>query len=531
MALAAFDFGSDQWTMDDARLIVDQLLASSRDEQKDLRNLLRDLGEWLLPPLTARFRDPHARPTVRTAAADALAEFAVVKPDLLAELVSEADPEQYDVLHTALGRSQQIQGAARPTLLDLACETPRELADEKDRVRIGRRRAGAAIELASLGMHDLPSSLFETRGDPEALTQLIHRLRDRRLPVEVLLHALPEVKATEGRFTMLLALGEFGIADVPEPSRTALKDQLATWYGDDPSSSIHSACGWLLRQWGFDEAAQKVEETPVPYHPDREWFIEKIGEDFFTFIVFKPQAFPMGSPEEESFRRKNEHRHKVQITRPFAISDREVSRGVFERLGVNPLSPTPDPDEATPSAEHPIVGVRWAEAVQCCRELTARAGLSVEQQCYLAPVTGEKDPNWLFRPDRHGYRLPTEAEWELACRAGTTTPYSFGSDQKLLDHYGRHLSTTALAAGRLRPNLRGLFDTYGNAMEWCQDWYEDRLMDGAVDPVGPEKGLTKVLRGGSWESSGWQCRSAARFQATPDTHDSAIGFRIVKTLP
>ena len=139
--------------------------------------IFHDLGEWLLPALTARFRDPQARPTVRTAAADALAEYAVVKPELVAELVSEADPEQWGVLHAALMRSEPSQGVARKTLLDLACEPAHERADERERVQVGRRRAGAAIELAALGMRDLPGNLFDTRGDPEALTQLIHRIR------------------------------------------------------------------------------------------------------------------------------------------------------------------------------------------------------------------------------------------------------------------------------------------------------------------------------------------------------------------
>src|SRR5262249_2597437 len=152
-------------------------------------------------------------------------------------------------------------------------------------------------------------------------------------------------------------------------------------------------------------------------------------------------------------------------------------------------------EEASPSDEHPVVRVTWPEVVKFCRWLTARAGLSEDQQCYAPDGQGP-----LFQPERPGYRLPTEAEWELACRAGTVTPYSFGSDRGLLPFYGRHLATSAGQVGQRQPNPRGLFDMHGNAGEWCQDWFTAQLPDGAENPAGPEKGTTKVLRGGAWES-------------------------------
>jgi formylglycine-generating enzyme required for sulfatase activity len=88
-----------------------------------------------------------------------------------------------------------------------------------------------------------------------------------------------------------------------------------------------------------------------------------------------------------------------------------------------------------------------------------------------------------------------------------------------------------MACAQLRPNLRGLFDIHGNAEEWCRDWFTERLSDNVTDPTGPEKGETKVLRGGGWDQGAWQCRSAARHQAAPETRDPGVGFRIVRILP
>src|SRR5262249_54461775 len=156
--------------------------------------------------------------------------------------------------------------------------------------------------------------------------------------------------------------------------------------------------------------------------------------------------------------------------------------------------------------------VTWAEAVRYCRWLTQKHGLSLEQQCYddpkaLEPGKDGQPRKWPFHPERPGFRLPTEAEWESACRAGTVTAYRVGSDRDLLGRYGLHLHKHTELGGTLRPNPRGLFDVHGNVWEWCHDWYQGRLTDG-TDPVGAADGKNRTLRGGGWDRSAWHCRSA-----------------------
>src|SRR5262249_51184053 len=143
--------------------------------------------------------------------------------------------------------------------------------------------------------------------DPEALTQFVHRLKDRHVRPQDLQNCLEHATETHHRFALLLGLGEF----TPEeagPVRSQLKETLLGWYRNDPSSAIHGACGWLLRTWGFGAEAEGVDRTPLAYDPSgrRNWFVEQVGEDYFTFVVFRPGTFVMGSPPAESYRQLNE---------------------------------------------------------------------------------------------------------------------------------------------------------------------------------------------------------------------------------
>ena len=129
------------------------------------------------------------------------------------------------------------------------------------------------------------------------------------------------------------------------------------------------------------------------------------------------------------------------------------------------------------------------------------------------------------------YRLPTEAEWEYACRAGTTTVFSFGDEVDKLDEYGWHVDNTedqSHPVGKKKPNAWGLYDMHGNVWEWCQDWYSEYPSNSVVDPKGPDKGEYRILRGGSWESVARSLRSANRDGGKPNDRYSDIGFRVAR---
>ena len=207
---------------------------------------------------------------------------------------------------------------------------------------------------------------------------------------------------------------------------------------------------------------------------------------------------------------------RVTISRDFWLGKTEVTRGQWIRLmGTAPFGESMG-NQATAGSTAgilPATRVTWEEAMEFCRKLTER----------------ERANGRL--PANEVYRLPTEAEWEYACRAGTTTSYAFGDDASKLGDFGwfdGNANGKEHPVGMRKANPWGLYDMHGNAREWCSDWYDGKLA-GGVDPEGPTRGSSRVYRGGSWESSKFDCRSADRGQVDPSYRSYSLGFRVVRS--
>ncbi len=550
VALAQYAPDSEHWSAPDFAFLARQLVMENPIHQPLLWPSLQPVSRRLIPELEKLFAYPGLPETQQIGAANALAVYCRDDGHRLARLLADATPGQYKTLFPLV--SDWSDGTVKSVLSELVDARPTEDLTQQERVALGRQRAGAAISLLRLGEVKKSHGAFDIQDDPESLTQFVHRCRDREVQANELVSSLQQTNDVRSRFALLLALGDYPLTAIDDSRRDSLVRELVESYAEDPSSAIHGATGWLLRQWGFAEEVTKVDHTPLPYDEtgQREWFVREIPPQptdvtgatpgpvggpmmsasklHFTFVVFQPDKILMGSPEGEDGRQADERQHQVQLTRPLAVSmhevtwqqydpvDRGQTHAAQERRFERNLGPT-----------DPAFGVNWFEAVEYCRWLTLQSQLSEADQCYDDPQSLPKDaegnPQYpRVRLDRRGFRLPTEAEWEYVCRFGMTAAYSFGNDPGLLPYYGWFLDNAeqwSHAVGQLRPNARGLFDIHGNLYEWCHDWYESGLSARAVDPIGAEGGSSRVLRGGSWDYPAAYLRTVFRNHNLPAPHE------------
>ncbi len=231
----------------------------------------------------------------------------------------------------------------------------------------------------------------------------------------------------------------------------------------------------------------------------------------YRFRYCPPGSFMMGSPKSEwdaaniSWKSYDEQQHRVTLTKGFWMLETEVTQAMWESvMGSNPSS--------FKGAQNPVEQVSWDDCQEFCRKLSQKLGGSI--------------------------KLPSEAQWEYACRAGTTTPFNFGStlngDKANCDGkypYGTgtkgryHAKTVAVKS--YDPNAWGLYDMHGNVWEWCQDWYGDYPSNSVTDPTGPASGSYRVNRGGSWFINAKDCRSAFRSSYSPEYRIDVLGLRVL----
>ncbi len=288
----------------------------------------------------------------------------------------------------------------------------RPVIPNDSQLRLAKRQAGSAIALLRQGEREKIFSALRVADDPESLTQFVHRCRARGVSTGELWECVQIVERTrpalrgDGRrledrvlFGLLLALGEFSLSNIPDDQRDSTMQQLATWYRDDPSSTIHGASGWLLRHWQQTEVARKVDETQLAYSPQREWFTLAIPDGdqtfFQTYVVIPSGEYEIGSPRNEPGRLPTETRRTVRLSRPFALLDREVTRAEFEASAVARINGV---DQYSPSPQHPMVAPSWYDSVRYSRWLTAQAGFTEDGQCYADPKSLDSkvfaaDPN------------------------------------------------------------------------------------------------------------------------------------------
>ena len=230
-----------------------------------------------------------------------------------------------------------------------------------------------------------------------------------------------------------------------------------------------------------------------------------------SFVWIEPGVFQMGSPASEEGRWDDEGPvHEVEISAGFWLGKYEVTQEQWESvMGTSPWSGQ-DFVESSPS--HPAVYISWDDVQRFIARLNDAAGEEL-------------------------YRLPSEAEWEYACRAGSTTRFPFGDNESQLTHYAWYWDNAwavdeeyGHAVGQKKPNGWGLYDMHGNVWEWVQDWWDEDYYNSSprVDPPGPSSGSVRVVRGGVFEDFAQDVRSANRGRESPDARYAGIGVRLLR---
>ncbi len=506
--------------------------------------VFQPVSRGLIEPLRMLFAET-SRPESRDRAFRLLLEFIdrpenASHPEDLASLLIDADPDRAHLVIRRLGspleRARAVAALA-PLLDDVA------RFDAPKAARQGR----IATALFLLGEAGRVWPLFAQRDDPSVRTELVHNLAPYGVDVSKVMGRLRTEPDASARRALLLSLGGFAPDRIAAPARRDWAADLLKRYRADSDPGVHSAIGWLLRtRWGLatdvETADHELQSSQIP--ADREWFVNGQGQTYA--IVRGPLTFRMGStPLAVPDLQPSEPDHPRRLPRSFAIANREVTMREFGRfLDTRPPGVTDnrsDPLYKSLAPDCAAAAMTWFEATRYCNWLSAQEGLPEDQWCYPREFgPGSSLPADFL--DRTGYRLPTEAEWEFACRAGTTSAYPFGQAVSWLPNYAwfeKQSGMTMKRVAQLEPNDLGLFDILGNAYEWVNDPHEPYPLDPAGKPVldilrnlnCPED-LVRVIRGGAYPLASASLRSGYRsFGLKPSFRYPYFGFRPARTLP
>jgi formylglycine-generating enzyme required for sulfatase activity len=533
--LAAYDVDSPRWSQAAAQ-VAEFLAAENPLTVPAWMEALRPVRRALASPLTAVFRDARRSESERLVAAGILADYAADQPDVLADLLADADAKQFAIL---LPRLRACGGKAATALARaLAQQSPNEPPAAV--VRWASWRANLGIASLLCGKPDGLWPLLQQTPDPTARSYVVHRLGPLGADPQVILARLDEERDVSVRRALILSLGEFPAERLPPAFRQTATATLLTLYRNNPDAGIHGAAQWLLRQWNRQDDLREADRSLAGEKPDqaRRWYLNGQGQ---TMVMIPgPVEFTMGSPADEADRQPGETLHRQRIAHGFAIAATEVTVAQFKQscpgFGHAAMYYSPGPD-------CPVLGVTWYQAAEYCNWLSRQEGIPKDQWCYEPNKAGKYAEGMKVVADwrqRTGYRLPIEAEWEYACRAGAATSRYHGRSDELLVKYAWYAANThakrTYPVGTLKPNDFGLFDMLGNEAEWCQN-VEERVPAGvkvvqhapAAEQI-VRDARPRAMRGAAFGLQANFVRCAQQNADLPMRQNISYGLRVARSL-
>jgi serine/threonine protein kinase/formylglycine-generating enzyme required for sulfatase activity len=472
-ALAAYTPANPRWekvcAAVAARLVVQNAFVLGKWAEA-----LQPVGKSLLPPLASFLQDEKRSGSERGVIAN------------LYKIFAEGQPDAFARLEKVLAEQSKTDAAAEA------------------RAVLAKRQANIGVGLVVMGQIDRVWPLLKHGTDPTLRSFLIDRLAPGGVDPKVLWTRFGQEPDVSIKRALLLSLGEFGLDRLPVVERQNLIPRLVDVYRDNPDPGLHGTAEWLLRQWRADAGLKEIDKSLATGKAEgkRQWYVSRQGQTMV--LVPRPGEFWMGL---------GPLRKKQRIDYGYAIAAKEVTLEQFLEFRKD----HPFQRQYAPSNDCPVMEVTWHDAAAYCNWLSQAEGIPEDQWCYQQSAKGEYEraANHL---QRTGYRLPTEAEWEYACRAGADTAFSFGEPDDLLDRYAwfvKNSGSKSHPGGMLKPNDLGLFDMHGNAWEWCDD-----NLDAAS--------ALRVDRGGSWRHDSRSCRTAYRGALDPSPRRDFLGARLVR---
>ncbi len=541
-ALAMLDRNSQRWQEPVTNDIALQLVSSPANLLGQWMDNLRPIHDRLTSHLATivgsdSFNGQPLSLRQRNMAVDVLTDYAESLPDDLIAAIVRSNAEQFATLFPVLELSSS----------SVIPELKRLIASPALEEEIVVQQANAAAALVRMDQAEMIWPILRHSADPRLRSQLIHFFKSRGVSADLLVERLSNEPDVSAQRAILLSLGEFTLQELSSPVAEMIQRTILDRYRNDPDPGIHGATRWVLTQWNMvDEISRSDQEImerstsgPAALSGANGWYLNHEGQ---TMVVFsQPIRFQMGSQPADDERYVDEYLHMVEIPRDFEISAHEVTRDQFQKFHLDVFDEEFSHGQMfryqTPDS--PIGGVSWFMAAAYCNWLSEQAGLEREQWCYEIQDLQERDvrlaPNYLKRT---GYRMPTEAEWEYASRAGATTTRYYGKTVTLLPYYGWYADNAnklTWPVGSLKPNDFGMFDMYGNVEEWCVDRLTpypqaetradiEQALDVPTDKV-------RIVRGGSFEKQPTFLRCAYRNRLHPIIVYSNNGFRVARTRP
>ncbi len=411
------------------------------------------------------------------------------------------------------------------------------MAERFHRSTSSKERVKLAMLALHLGDPQLAMVVTDATKDPDQRTLWIHQLPDWHGPINDLIGHAETSNHQPLVSAILLGLGLIEPVAWSRTDRERIEAKLAKWLTSD-QPGVQGAAKWLAatRMTSVNDSSKTNSESY-----DR----SKIRS--FDMVPIQAGIFQMGN-EDPSLQYTGRTAHEVRLTRDFLIADREVSIEEYRRFLEDeeyPEDAKPKEHQAwtydevvSPTSQHPVQRITWDEAVLYCNWLSLREGF---KPVYVLngkqTIEGDRGEtieflDWKRDEQADGYRLPTEAEFEYACRAGTSSSYFFGNDRSFLHYYAAWSNNSRVPAGICGshlPNPWGLFEMHGNVWEWSDDWYRDFPSDQEIDPRGVQPHpFGKVFRGGGVCTFSGDPVSCSRGRALPNVRYLNLGFRVAR---